>query len=330
MKINAPYLLYIGGNDPLSIKMAQGVAHWRPDKVVGEMAQADTRVSTGAQRMTLQQGVEAGAKSLVIGFSNSGGRIDADWSDDIVAALNHGLDVVSGMHQRLDSVDAIRQAALANGANLLDIRHPSQTFNTGTGRKRRGRRLLTVGSDCSVGKMYTALSLTEAMRKRGDAVDFRATGQCGILIAGEGVAVDCVVADFIAGAAEALTPDNEPHHWDVIEGQGSLSHPAFAGVSLGLLHGSQPDAIVVCHAEARAHMRGVPHCPTPNIADTLRMNLEAARLTNPAVYCAGIALNTSALSESAAEFRCHALADELGLPCVDPLRHGVDALLETL
>ena len=131
------------------------------------------------------------------------------------------------------------------------------TFATGKGTKRPGLRLLTVGTDCSVGKKYTALALEREMHARGLKADFRATGQTGILISGRGVAIDAVVADFISGAAEWLTPANEPDHWDVVEGQGSLFHPSFAGVTLGLLHGAQPDAFVVCHEPTRKTMRGV-------------------------------------------------------------------------
>lgn len=191
------------------------------------------------------------------------------------------MDVVSGLHDKMTDFDDIRAKAKATGQQLLDIRHPKAEFKTGTGVKRTGKRLLTVGTDCSVGKMYTSLSLEKAMKSKGYNVDFRATGQCGILIAGSGVAIDCVISDFLSGATEGLSPDAANDHWDIIEGQGSLSHPAFAGVSLGLLHGSQPDAIVICHALERTHMRGLPDSKFPSIANTIELNLQAAKLTNP-------------------------------------------------
>ena len=213
---------------------------------------------------------------------------------------------------------------------LLDIRHPTTQFNTGTGRKRSGKRLLTVGTDCSVGKMYTSLSLEQAMSKQNMDVDFRATGQCGILVAGAGIAIDCVVADFISGAAESLSPDADADHWDVIEGQGSLSHPAFAGVSLGLLHGSQPDALVICHALNRTHMRGLPDTDFPSIETTIALNLQAARLTNPDVAIAGISVNTSAVSVEEGRAICQQLSEQFSLPCVDPLRDGTAAIVANL
>ena len=145
----------------------------------------------------------------------------------------------------------IAAAAAKHGRKLFDVRHSAERFATGKGAKRPGKRLLTVGTDCSVGKKYTALALERAMRARGLNADFRATGQTGVFISGRGVSVDAVVADFIAGAAEWLTPANDPGHWDVVEGQGSLFHPSFAGVTLGLLHGAQPDAFVVCHEPTR-------------------------------------------------------------------------------
>ena len=140
-----------------------------------------------------------------------------------------------------------------------------------------GLRLLTVGTDCSVGKKYTALALEKEMRARGLAADFRATGQTGVFISGRGVAIDAVVADFISGAAEWISPAAEPDHWDVVEGQGSLFHPSFSGVTLGLLHGAQPDAFVVCHEPTRTHMRGVKHT-LPSIRDVIDLTVACGRL----------------------------------------------------
>ena len=166
-------------------------------------------------------------------------------------------------------------AAARRGRRLIDVRMPPPNIPIATGRKRCGKRLLTVGTDCALGKKYTALALARAFAARGHAVDFRATGQTGILIAGGGMPMDAVVADFEAGAAEMLSPDAAPEHWDVIEGQGSLFHPAYAAVSLGLLHGSQPDVIVVCHDPARERVLGYPDYPLPGIAETIELNRAA-------------------------------------------------------
>jgi uncharacterized NAD-dependent epimerase/dehydratase family protein len=178
--------------------------------------------------------------------------------------------------------------------------------------------------------MYASLALVDELRSRGLAADFRATGQTGILIAGDGVPLDAVVADFISGAIERIAPARSDGGWDVIEGQGSLSHPSFAGVSTGLLHGAQPEAIVVCHEPGRAHMRGIPGRALPGICETIAMNLQVARLTSPEVRAVGICLNTSKLDRDAARDLCDRTADELGLPCTDPIAFGVGAIIDQL
>ncbi len=329
--IKAPYLLFIGdATDKLSIKMAQGAVDWSPEQCLGELSVTGCSVTTGLPQTSIAQAVEMGAKSFVLGFANSGGVLDAKWHGVIKQALEQGLDIVSGLHEKLSDIEEIAKIADSLGRQLIDIRHPLQAFKTGTGEKRSGKRLLTVGTDCSVGKMYTSLALEKEMRAQQLDADFRATGQCGILIKGKGVAIDCVVSDFISGATESLSPDNSCSHWDIIEGQGSLSHPAFAGVSLGLLHGSQPDAIVICHALNRSHMRGLPNSQLPSVADTISLNLQAARLTNPNVFVAGIAVNTSSVTIEEGQKICRAIAQEFNLACVDPLRDGVASIVNNL
>ena len=216
------------------------------------------------------------------------------------------------------------------GRTLHDVRDPRPDIPVGTGRRRAGKRLLTVGTDCSVGKMYTTLCLARALQARGVQADFRATGQTGILIAGDGVPLDAVVADFISGAIEQISPDRTDGGWDLIEGQGSLFHPSFAGVSTGLLHGAQPDALVLCHDPMRRTMRGLPHYQPPRLDDCLEANLRAARLTNPQVRAVGIALNTAAMDAAQAADLCARTADMFGLPCSDPYRMGVDAMVDLL
>jgi uncharacterized NAD-dependent epimerase/dehydratase family protein len=244
--------------------------------------------------------------------------------------LDAGLDIVSGMHTRLESHPALAAAATRSGARLVNVRHSDRPLPTGTGRKRSGLRVLTVGTDCALGKKYTALALTKALHARGAKASFRATGQTGIMIAGEGIAIDAVVADFIAGAAEQLSPDNAADHWDVIEGQGALFHPAYAGVTLGLLHGSQPDALVLCHDPSRTTIEDYPHIPLPSLPEAIRRYVEAAQLTNPAVRCVGVAVNSSTLDDSAWAHYRQAVAGELGLPVCDPMRGGVDAIARSL
>lgn len=332
MNISPPYLLFLGdATDPLSIKMAKSAADWSPEKCIGECKEPSCTVTTGLQNMTIADAAEAGAKSFVLGFANSGGHLDSRWIPTVIEALAAGLDIINGLHDKLEDIPEIKDAAEKYKCQLIDIRHPKDKFKTGKGYKRQGKRLLTVGTDCSVGKMYTSLSIARALQAQGKTASFRATGQSGILVSGAGVAVDCVISDFIAGAVEALSPAiDDANAWDIIEGQGSLSHPAFAGVSLGLLHGAQPDAIVVCHALNRHHMRGLPDCPQPSIEQTITMNELMAKITNKHAKVIGVSVNTSAVSEQQAIDECKAISERVGLPCIDPVRHGVDALLSVL
>ena len=331
MAIEHPYLLFLGdAPDQLAAKTAQGIAHWRPEWCLGQYRMAGCNADLGLTEMTLTQAVEAGARTLVVGVANRGGVISHDWIDILEKALIMGLDLAAGLHSRLADVPSLAAVAEQHGRHLFDVRHPTRDFQIGDGKKRPGKRLLTVGTDCSVGKMYASLAIEKEMRARGMKVDFRATGQSGILIAGDGISVDAVVADFIAGAVEWLAPANDPDHWDVIEGQGSLFHASFAGVSMGLLHGAQPDALVLCHEPTRRHMRGLPDYPLPDLKDCLEANLVAARLTNPAVRFVGVAMDTSRLDDAARERVLGETEDRLGLPCVDSVATGVARIVDTL
>lgn len=328
MEIAKPYLLFLGdAPDALAAKTAAGVVDWRRDWCVGQVRLPGCKADVGVPDMDIPEGVAAGAKTLVIGVVNAGGVLPEHWIDQIVLALDSGLDVASGLHGRLESFPRIAEAAKAHGRQLHDVRHAAETFATGKGAKRPGRRLLTVGTDCSVGKKYAALALEAGMRERGLDADFCATGQTGVLIAGRGVSVDAVVADFISGAAEWLSPAADPAHWDVVEGQGSLFHPSFAGVTLGLLHGAQPDAFVVCHEPTRTTMRGVAHA-LPTIGEVIEATVAMGKLTNPAIRCVGIAINTAALGEDEARRVLDKTAHEHGLPASDPVRFGVAAIVD--
>ena len=329
--IQTPYLMFLGdAADQLAAKTAAGVAHWRPEVCLGQLRLEGCKADLGLKDMTLEEAREAGVKTMVIGVANRGGVISEAWMEVLEQALKLGFDLASGLHNKLTDLPRLTDLAAAEGRRLFDVRHPSQSFEVGSGRKRPGKRLLGVGTDCSVGKMYATLALEREMKARGMAADFRATGQTGILIVGDGVSVDAVVADFISGAVEWLSPDNEPGHWDLVEGQGSLFHASFAGVSMGLLHGAQPDALVLCHEPTRQHMRGLPHYPLPDLEARIEANLTAARLTNPDVVCIGAAINTAALEPAAAEAMLSETADRLGMPVVDPVRSGVAALIDAL
>ncbi len=326
-----PYLLYLGSAaDDLAIKTARGLAHWRPDWCVGQYRAPGCVPTLGLRDMDWSQARAAGADTMVIGTANAGGVMGPQIVADAIAALDAGLNVVAGLHQKLRDNPDIVAAAQRNGRELFDARTPATGIPVGNGRRRAGRRLLTVGTDCSVGKMYATLAIERSLRARGCKADFRATGQTGIFIAGAGIPIDAVVADFISGAAEAISPARLDGGWDLIEGQGSLFHPSYAGVSLGLLHGAQPDALVLCHEPGRPHMRGLPDYAPPGLERCLEANLAAARLTNPDVRAVGVALNTSGLPEDEARAACREAGDRLGLPCQDPVTMGVEAIVDNL
>ncbi len=331
MSIEHPYLLFLGdAADQLAAKTAQGIAHWRPEWCLGQLRLPGCNANLGLADLSLEQAVEAGARTLVIGVANRGGVISEAWVAVLEQALRLGMDLAAGLHNRLADVPGLAATAEQHGRRLFDVRHPTREFEIANGRKRAGKRLLTVGTDCSVGKMYTSLAMEREMRAQGLNADFRATGQTGILIAGDGISVDAVVADFIAGSIEWLAPANDPDHWDVIEGQGSLFHASFAGVSLGLMHGAQADALVLCHEPTRSHMRGLPDYALPGLKDCLEANLAAARLTNPAVVAVGVAVNTSQMAEGTAGGLLRQIEDELGLPATDPFKDGVAPIVARL
>jgi len=319
-----PYLLFLGDTtEPGYAKTAFGLRDWAGDRVVGEWSCGST-VTTGLPFLTPKEARARGARGLVIGVANSGGIIHENWVAALVEALEAGLDIVSGMHMRLADTAPIKAAAARYGRRLIDVRTPPPRIPIASGRKRTGKRLLTVGTDCALGKKYTALAIARAFTARGVDADFRATGQTGILIAGSGMPMDAVISDFEAGAAEMLSPAAAASHWDVIEGQGSLFHPAYAAVTLGLLHGSQPDVFVVCHEPGRDRVMGHETFAVPCIEEVIDMTMRLGRRTNPAIRCGGVSLNTSALSAEAAQALFASEGKRLGLPVADPMRGGAE------
>ena len=317
-----PYLLFLADiDDPRYAKTAQGLCHWVPDQCVGEWALPGNTLRLGLPVLDPLAAYERGARALVLGVAPVGGQLQPAWVSALLQALEAGLDLVSGMHTALTSIPELVASAERFGRRLIDIRKPPENLPVASGQPRSGNRLLTVGTDCALGKKYTALAITRAFRERGIEATFRATGQTGILIAGQGIPIDAVKADFIAGAAELLSPAAEPEHWDIIEGQGALAHPGYAAVSLGLLSGSQPDVLVLCHAHDRQHVSGYgPDFPLPPIQNVIDLHLAHARLRRPNVRFGGISLNTGGLSEPEAEKMMDELERRQGLPCADPLR----------
>jgi uncharacterized NAD-dependent epimerase/dehydratase family protein len=329
--LRAPYLIFIGDESRRSYaKTGQGIVDWRRELCVGQLRFAGNPLELGLADMTPEMAADAGVGSLIIGTALVGGAVPPDWVDTLCSAARLGIDIVAGLHSRLDAIPELVVAAAEGGARLVDIRTPPGSLPVGSGKKRAGKRLLTVGTDCALGKKYTALQLEKDMRAAGFAADFRASGQTGIMIAGQGIPIDCVVGDFISGAAEQLSPDNDPEHWDIIEGQGAIFHPGYAAVSHGLLLGSQPDAIVLCHAAGRSHIEGWPEVPLRSIGEVIEETLRLGRLTNPAIRCVGISVNTLAIPGDERAAYLVALADRYGLPCVDPMVSGTAAIVAQL
>jgi uncharacterized NAD-dependent epimerase/dehydratase family protein len=331
ISLEAPYLLFLGAETSATYaKTGAGIAQWRPELCMGQLRLTEDTVDLGLVDHSVTSAAEQGAKTLIIGTAVIGGAIPEAWIDILVEALEAGLDIAAGVHTRLESIDRLRDTAARTGQRLIDVRVPPPHIPVGTGAPRSGKRLLTVGTDCALGKKYTALALEAEMRDRKMAVDFRATGQTGIMIAGEGIPIDAVVADFVSGAAEMVSPANDPDHWDVIEGQGSIFHPGYAAVSMGLLMGSQPDAFVVCTEAGRTHIEGWEDFELPSIHDVIDRTIAIGKTTNPAIRCVGISVNTQHLSETERTKYLDGLKSTHGLPAVDPLVTGVGAIVDFL
>ncbi len=329
--IEAPYILFLGDAvDPLAAKVAQGIRDWRPDYAKAQFRLPGCNADMGLPDMTMEEAVAAGIKTVVIGVANRGGHISPEWVTALEAAIVAGMDIASGLHNLLSDEGALVAAAQMHGRTLHDVRIPTVAYPIANGKKRTGKRVLAVGTDCSVGKMYTAIAMEREMHKRGMNATFRATGQTGILITGGGVPLDAVIADFMAGAVEYLTPDNDPDHWDIIEGQGSLFHASYSGVTMALIHGGQPDALILAHEPTRTHMRGLPDYTLPSLEKLRDVALTMAQVVNPDCYVAGVSVNTAKLGEEKAREYLAELEEHLGLPCVDPYRQGAARLVEAL
>ncbi|MCJ8156584.1 DUF1611 domain-containing protein [Sphingomonas sp. LaA6.9] len=331
IELRKPYLLFVGDiSKRLHAKTAFGIRDWSRDSCIGQFRFSNAAVDLGLPDLGPEDAAAQGAGSLVIGVAPIGGQIPAAWHEGLIAAARAGLDIVSGMHMLLADIPGLGEMARASGTRLIDVRVPPRHIPVATGRKRTGRRLLTVGTDCALGKKYTALALTEALRRAGANADFRATGQTGIIIAGSGIPMDAVVSDFIAGAAEALSPDASEAHWDVIEGQGAIYHPAFAGVTLGLIHGSQPDVLVLCHEPGRDHFHSFPDFPLRSLREVADSCLDAARVTNASARLGAVSLNTSSLDDAACAEALERASAELGVPAFDPLRTSMDGAVASI
>lgn len=332
LRLESPYLLFMGAVlDDGHGKTGQGIAFWRPELCAGQMRLAGCEVDLGLPELGVEEAVGAGVRTAIIGIAPTGGGLLDEWITPLAALARAGIDIAGGMHTRIADCEPLAAAARDGGAKLIDVREPPGGLPIGTGVRRSGKRVLMVGTDCAVGKKFTALALHRELEERGINADFRATGQTGIMIAGEGIPIDSVVADFISGAAEELSPANDPDHWDVIEGQGAILHPSYAGVTLGLLHGSQPDALVLCHDAGRDTLKGMDvDFPIPPFDELMERLLGLAHATNPDCAWAGISVNTSTLTEQERRACIEALESRYSVPCADPVATGLARIADHL
>lgn len=327
-----------------SAKTAIGVLRYAPYEVVAVIdstrAGTDAWEQIGATRSdgttppvlvvaTVAEAAERGAEVVLIGTASAGGRIPDSYRPILADALGSGLEVWNGLHERVLDDPALLDAARSGGGRVRELREPPRDLPVGGHRRPRegATVVLTVGSDAAVGKMTASLEIVAALRRLGAKAAFVATGQTGIAIAGGGIAVDAVIADFIAGAAERMVCDAaEDAQWVIVEGQGSLAHPGFSGVTLGLLHGSAPDLMVLCHDASRSAVKNHPGLPIRPLETLVRMYEDAASWSRPPdagpARVVAIALNTAALDERSASRAVFDAAAETGLPAADPVREG--------
>lgn len=331
LSLAKPYLLYVGNAKNYSdAKTASAIFTWSKDDAKGYYALDNAKVKFDLPIITPENAVDTGIKSLVIGFANSGGYLIEEDKKVIVRALKNGLNIISGMHVRLETYPEILAAKESSQKEIFNVRFFDGTLSTGTGEKRLGKRVLTVGTDCNVGKMFATLALANQCSQRSIANKFVATGQTGIIIAGNGIAIDAVVSDFVAGASELLSPSIKDNFYYFIEGQGSLHHPSFAGVSLGLLHGSQPDYLILCHDPYRNKMRHADY-PISSIKETMELNLKHAKLTNQNAEFKGIILNLSKAPSLAEKNKViNEYENKYKLPVADIFFKSVDNILDNI
>jgi uncharacterized NAD-dependent epimerase/dehydratase family protein len=320
-----------GNFGPLTSKTANACIRYTPERVVAVVD--STRAGQTAQAVlgfggdipvvaTLEEGLALEPTAVLIGIAPAGGSLPPEWRAMLAAALRRGLDVWSGLHYFLADDPDLVAAAAAGGATIRDLRRPPADLIVAAGRVREVQStvILTVGSDCNIGKMTTQLQLRDAMRRAGQRVAFAATGQTGILIEGWGISVDAVVADFIAGAAERLVLQAAPDADIVlVEGQGSIIHPSYSGVTFGLMHGSLPHAMVLCAQPSRTAINRQAWVKIPPLTDLVRMHEAVVAPLRPAPVIA-IALNTFDLDEAAARDAIKRAEDETGLPATDAVR----------
>ena len=281
---------------------------------------------------SLAEGLRRKPNALLIGIAPQGGQLPTEWRPVIRGALEAGLDVWSGLHAFVGDDPEFARVALQRGATIRDLRKPPKDLPVATGRAREVRStiVLTVGSDCNIGKMTAALQVRDGLREQGIRVAFAGTGQTGILVEGWGIAVDAVVADFVAGAAEQLVLEaSRDAELVLVEGQGSIIHPGYSGVTYGLIHGSLPHAMVMCAQPSRTTIRNNPWVPIPPLAELVRLHETIVAPLRPAPVIA-VALNTFDLSDEEARAAIARATEETGLPATDPVRYDPAPIVEAI
>ena len=296
-------------------------------KRVGETYEGIPIVGSVAQALPLEP------TTALVGVATQGGRFPPAWRDLLKASIEAGLDVESGLHEFISDDAELAELAAEHGVELRDLRKPPAGLSVPTGDnvKLAAKTVLTVGSDCAIGKKTVAIELDREAQRRGLKSVFVPTGQTGVAIAGWGIAVDAVVADFIAGAAERLVVEGAERGGELlfVEGQGALSHPAYSGVTLGLMHGSAPHAYVLCHVAGATEIEGYPGHPIPPLSELVELHERVSLPLRPAKVVA-IALNTRALDEAGARAAAEAVTAETGLPADDPVRFGAGKVLDAV
>jgi uncharacterized NAD-dependent epimerase/dehydratase family protein len=330
-------ILTDGYSEPITAKTACSVIRYCPQDVVAvfdrEMAgrTSGELLGVGGQIPVIGDLADApGANALMIGIAPSGGRIPDAWREIVLGAIARGMNVVSGMHNFLRDDAGFAAAAAQHQVELIDVRsNQERDVATRTGIREDCLRIHTIGNDCSVGKMVTSIEITRGLQQRGQDAQFVATGQTGIMIAGSGCPVDCVVADFVNGAAEKLIKANQSHDILLIEGQGSLAHPKYSAVTLGLLHGCLPHGLVMCYEAGRQHVHGMDGFGLVSLAHLREVYEAMANLMQPCRMI-GVSMNSRLLDADAAERERQRVRDELGVPVCDVFRHGADDLVQAV